>query len=76
MTSSAAAVPRREFSISNEYSYNRASPMRWIVSHVMRHTGVLLLALGSAVVVSFLFSWVSRLGGRAVDTISLGSEAP
>ena len=76
MTSSAAAVPRREFSISNEYDYNRASPMRWIVSHVMRHTGVLLLALGSAVVASFLFSWVSRLGGRAVDTISLGSEAP
>ncbi len=76
MTSSAAAVPRREFSISNEYSYNRASPIRWIASHVMRHAGVLALALGAAVVASFLYAWGSRLGGTAVDTLSLGDEAP
>ncbi len=76
MTTSASAVPRREFSVSNEYSYNRKSPTRWILSHVVRHSGVLALALGAAVVASFLFAWVSRLGGTAVDTISLGDEAP
>ena len=31
------AVTKREFTIENEYVYNRTGPVRWIVSHVLRY---------------------------------------
>jgi len=30
-------LSKREFTIANEYQYNRTSPVRWIVSHVLRY---------------------------------------
>jgi ATP-binding cassette subfamily B protein len=28
---------RREFTVTNEYPYNRRSPLRWLTSHILRY---------------------------------------
>lgn len=44
-------MPKREFTIANEYRYDRSAPVRWLVSHVLRYP---LLPLG--MVVASIFS--------------------
>ncbi len=62
-------TPRREFTLANEYRYNRHGPVRWIVSHVMRYP-LLPLAVVLCIFLSNLFySWVPQLTGRAFDVV-------
>jgi ATP-binding cassette subfamily B protein len=60
-----------EFAIARSWQSNRSSPVRWIVSHVLRHKlfvlGVFLGALSNAA----LAAAVPVLIGRAVDAVTL-----
>jgi ATP-binding cassette subfamily B protein len=64
-----ALSPKREFSIAEEYTYNRKDPLRWIISHLLRYKGLLLLFLTAAFLTNVLFSAVPRLIGVAFDEV-------
>jgi len=62
-------LTKREFTPTTEYRYNRTSPVRWILSHVLRYP---LLPLGMAlagILSSALTSWSRVLPGRAFDCV-------
>jgi len=60
---------RREFTITEEYHYNRQGPVRWIISHIMRYP-LLPLAVTLGIFLSNLFySWVPQLTGQAFDAV-------
>jgi ATP-binding cassette subfamily B protein len=62
---------KREFSVSGEYHYNRAGPIRWIISHLRRYPLLLTSFLVAALLTNVLFSTVPRLIGLAFDEVLL-----
>ena len=65
-------LSKREFTVANEYRYNRSSPTRWIISHLLRNKhvafGFMLLSIAS----NSLFSFLSIQTGRAFNVVQLG----
>jgi ATP-binding cassette subfamily B protein len=65
-------LSKREFTVANEYRYNRSSPTRWIISHLLRNKhvafGFMLLLIAS----NSLFSFISIQTGRAFNVVQLG----
>src|SRR5689334_4941092 len=68
-------MQQREFTIANEYHYDRRSAPRWVLSHVLRYPLVpsvfLLTAIGMAAAQSFGALAV----GQAFDTL-IGGGGP
>src|SRR5437016_2266972 len=60
---------RREFSVADEYVYNRSSPARWILSHLRRYPFFLANFLLAAALTNVLFSAIPRLTGFAFDEV-------
>jgi ATP-binding cassette subfamily B protein len=69
----APAKAKREFSVKDEVVYNRAGPVRWILSHLMRYPHLLASFLIAASLSNILFSTIPRLAGVAFDEV-LGPE--
>jgi ATP-binding cassette subfamily B protein len=69
-TNQLMGVTKREFTIENEYGYNRSSPLRWIVSHVGRYLWLPLAMFVAAVVNNFAYSFIQVYVGRAFDLIT------
>ena len=70
---------RAEFRLEGAHSYDRRSPLRWIVSHLTRYPHYLLGFLATTVLVSVLRSAVPRLIGQAFDyvgAVTAGRPAP
>jgi ATP-binding cassette subfamily B protein len=63
-------VSKREFTIDNEYPYNRTSPVRWIISHVVRYPLLPLAMVLMAVFNNFAYSYIQVFVGRAFDLIT------
>jgi len=63
-------VTFREFSIEDEYPYNRTGPIRWIVSHAVRYPIFPLLMVLAAIGNNYAFSYVQIFIGRAFDVIT------
>src|SRR5689334_16032789 len=63
------AQSKREFSIPDEHVYNRAGPVRWIISHLRRYPNLLVSFLLAAMLTNVLFSSVPRLIGLAFDEV-------
>ena len=61
---------RSEFTIANEYRYNVASPLRWIVSHVRRYPWLPTLIVLSSIGATIAFSQTPLLVGQAFDLIA------
>ena len=63
-------VSKTEFSLEDEYPYNRTGPVRWIISHALRYPllplGLLLAAAGN----NLAFGYVQILIGRTFDLIT------
>ena len=66
-------VPKREFTVANEYRYNRTGPVRWIVSHVWRYPIFPLAMLLAAIFNNFAYSFIQVFIGRAFDLVSTPS---
>jgi ATP-binding cassette subfamily B protein len=66
LTSSQA---KREFSVPDEFVYNRSGPLRWILSHLLRYPHLLASFLFAALLTNVLFSSVPRLTGMAFDEV-------
>ncbi len=63
-------MAKREFTLEDEYQYNRSGPVRWIVSHALRYPLFPLLMLLAAVFNNFAYSYIQVLIGRAFDLIT------
>lgn len=61
---------KREFTLEDEYPYARSGPMRWILSHALRHPILPLAAVLMAVVNNASASYIPVLVGRAFDLIT------
>ncbi|MEM8532137.1 MAG: ABC transporter ATP-binding protein [Chloroflexota bacterium] len=67
----------REFTVSNEYIYDRRTPARWIMAHIWRYPTLPTLALLGYIGVSALFSVAAILTGIAFDIVAEpGGTAP
>ncbi len=71
MQNQAAATSqlKREFSVADEYLYDRSGPVRWIVSHLLRYPHLLASFLFAATLTNVSFSTVPRLTGLAFDEV-------
>ena len=64
-------MSKREFTVADEYAYNRTSPVRWLTSHVLRYP---LLPLGmvlTALLNNLAYSSIQVFVGRAFDLITM-----
>ena len=62
-------VLKREFSVADEYQFNRSGPLRWILSHLLRYPNFLASFLVAATFTNILFSAIPRLTGLAFDDV-------
>ena len=74
MTASTVSQPgnaksNSEFSVENAPTYDRSTPVRWIVSHLLRYPLFLVVFLFSVTLTNVLFSAVPRLTGVAFDEV-------
>lgn len=60
---------RREFTVADEYEYNRSGPVRWIFSHLARYPHLIVSFGLAAMLTNVLFSAVPRLTGLAFDEV-------
>jgi ATP-binding cassette, subfamily B, bacterial len=67
---------KREFSVASEHMYDRSSPVRWIISHLLRYPPLLASFLLAATLTNVLFSAVPRLTGLAFDEVLQPEPSP
>lgn len=60
---------QKEFSVQNEYRYNQHSPLRWVISHVMRYRWFALIVLIAFVVAWLVYSQARVVIGQAAEEI-------
>lgn len=63
------AAPLSEFRIEGARSFDRRTPLRWVLSHLARHPGLIALFAVTAVATSVLSSAIPRLTGVAFDVV-------
>ncbi len=63
-------MSKREFRLESEHSYNYESPVRWIISHVMRYPLMPLAILAGSFLNNVAASSIQVLIGRAFDLIT------
>ena len=63
-------MSKREFRLDSEYNYNYESPVRWILSHLMRYPLVPLAILAGSILNNVAASSIQLLIGRAFDLIT------
>lgn len=64
------AINRREFTVANEYVYNRRNPVSWIRSHMLRYPLLPIIAVVGTILSNAAMSWASLLVGDAFDLIT------
>jgi ATP-binding cassette subfamily B protein len=62
-------LTNREFTIADEYHYNRAGPIRWILSHLLRHKFFLTTFILGTVLAQVLQSLIPDLTGAAFTEV-------
>jgi len=62
-------VEKREFTVQNEYRYNRSTAVRWIISHLLRYPQFPLAALLATIFNNWFYSSIQVYVGRAFDVI-------
>ncbi len=60
-------MENREFTVEGEYGYNRSSPERWVVSHLLRYPIIPIFVILANVIEAGLFSYAPVLVGQAFD---------
>jgi ATP-binding cassette subfamily B protein len=63
-------VEKREFTVKEEYRYNRSAPLRWITSHVLRYPYLPLIAVIATVLNNAAYSVIQIFLGRGFDLIT------
>ena len=60
---------RREFSRHDEHQYEHASPVRWILAHILRYPLLPLSVLAASVVNNLAYNSIQLIVGRGFDRI-------
>ncbi len=63
-------MSKREFTIADEYPYNRAASRPWLISHLRRYPLLPLIILLVALFNNIFYSYIQVLVGRAFDLIT------
>jgi ATP-binding cassette subfamily B protein len=69
-----AILSKREFTVATEHKYNRSTPGRWIISHIMRYPYLPLGMAAASTLEHVLMAYVAVLVGQAFSWI--GGPAP
>jgi ATP-binding cassette, subfamily B, bacterial len=67
---------QREFTITNEYRYERRSAARWAMSHVLRYPSMPLIFIITAIGMAAAQSLAAVFVGQAFDTLLGGGGSP
>lgn len=67
MALSSLSQPKQEFSVAGTHTYDRSSPLRWIISHLRRHPLLVFAFLSAVTLTAIIFSGIPRLIGLAFD---------
>ena len=70
-----AGTAKREFTIADEYQYNRSNAIRWVLSHLIRYPQFIASFLIASILTNFLFAAVPRITGFAFDEVLKLQEA-
>ncbi len=62
-------MAKREFTLENEYPYNRSGPVRWIISHAIRYPVFPTLMVVAAIFNNVAYSYIQVFIGRGFDLI-------
>jgi ATP-binding cassette subfamily B protein len=68
-------LSRQEFTVVDEYHYNRSNHTRWIASHLLRHKRWLFGFMFFAITSNALYSAIALLTGAAFNAVQLGGVA-
>ncbi len=63
-----------EFTVENAPTYNRVTPLRWVISHLMHLKGWVLVFVVTAFLTEFLNAMIPGYTGRAFDVV-MGEDA-
>lgn len=63
-------MSKREFTLENEYRYNRDGPVRWIISHMIRYPLFPLILIVGAVLNNTAYSYIQVFVGQGFDVIT------
>ncbi len=66
-------MSKREFTIANEYHYNRNSPIRWIISHLLRYQPFIASFLLASLITNTLYASVPIFTGIAFNAVLQGT---
>ncbi|OHD69951.1 MAG: hypothetical protein A2V99_08930 [Spirochaetes bacterium RBG_16_67_19] len=69
MSQAQAQVRSREFHAEGEHRYDRSSPARWVLSHMMRYPLFALLMAGASVVNNYAYGNIQLYIGKSFDRI-------
>ena len=69
-------MTRREFTVADEYQYNRRSPLRWIASHIVRYPVLPVVFFLTTVGMAASQSMSAVTVGWAFDTVVNNGGAP
>lgn len=65
-----------EFTLADEYAYDRRTPVRWIVSHLWRFRWLVVSFLVAGLTATLLNGTIPGLTGKAVDDVLGASDDP
>ncbi len=65
-------MSKREFTVANEYHYNHASPVRWIISHLLRYKRFIASFLLATILANTLLATIPTLTGAAFNAVLQG----
>jgi len=63
-------MTKKEFRLENEHHYDRAGPVRWIISHLARYPFFPLAVILAAILNNWAYSYRQILIGRGFDLIA------
>lgn len=63
------AEAKQEFGVAGAHRYDRSSPLRWVISHLMRYKLLMFGFFVAAVLTNVLFAAVPRMTGLAFDEV-------
>jgi len=67
-------LSKREFTIANEYHYNRKNPIRWIISHLLRNKPFIVSFVLASIITNTLYASVPIFTGIAFNTVLQGTS--
>ena len=60
---------KTEFQNADAFKYDRTSPLRWLISHLLRYKGFVISYMTSSIFVAILYSAIPMVIGDAFDSV-------